>query len=238
MKNIYEYAKSHEAEIKEALKAFIEKTNGKAGTIGMTYDGKEKYGYPEEDISVVFTHTDGSTYNFDDNEIDSQYKGYLARLKKCMKAVENGYVQIGLNPRWQYYNECMALLNEVQKRCSARTIGWYSLNSALGRIEEKCPINTKMGRKGLKFSIDPNGQEFPKAYKYTPESTIIHGEFTRDGMKIWFAREESWNKTEPEFYDFSEDQILEMLKDAGVDVWQIKRIFNYYKNGTGKEIKG
>ena len=53
MKKIYEYAKAHETEIKEALAAFIEKTNGMDKTISMTYKGEEKYGYSDEDPEIV-----------------------------------------------------------------------------------------------------------------------------------------------------------------------------------------
>ena len=234
MKKIYDYVKTHEAEIKEALTAFIEKTNGKDEVIGMTYDGKEKYGYADEHPEIVWTHV-CETYNID---ADEAYKEYVKRLRKLMKVLENGYVEIRPDNMVKYYCECMVLINEAQKRCSARTLNWYTFCDAIGKVQTACPIKAKTHCKGLRFHIDPNGQKFPTSYKYTPESTRIVGEFTQNGIKVSFERWHTNRNKEPEFSGFSEDQILYILKSAGVDTYYTERAFNYYKNNAKCKIWG
>jgi len=135
--------------------------------------------------------------------------------------------------------EITAMLQEVEKRCSARTIDRISLvEITLEDVNKHCPIKAKGMRAGLQFCVDPNGQTFPKAYKYTPESTLMYGEYTKTGMKIWFGRDTTRKDREPEYYNFNEEQILDVLETAGVKTGKVQKAFNHYKNGTGCTING
>ena len=67
------------------------------------------------------------------------------------------------------------LLNEVQKRCKARTIDADDIICMTAEVEKRLGI-AKSGLAGVKFSADYNAQAFPSAYKGRPESTIILAE--------------------------------------------------------------
>ncbi len=135
--------------------------------------------------------------------------------------------------------EINEMLQEVEKRCSARTIDSFTfVEMTLEDVNKHCPIKAKGMRAGLQFCVDPNGQEFPKAYKYTPESTIMYGEYTKGGMKIWFGRDTTRKDRKPEYSNFNEEQILTVLQQVGVDTRKVTKAFNHYKNSTGCTIHG
>lgn len=63
-------------------------------------------------------------------------------------------------------------LEEVQGRCSVRTISFQDMIDALDKVEAQIGI-PKCRLDGTKVSIDIHGDKFPSAYKYTPESTCF-----------------------------------------------------------------
>lgn len=63
-------------------------------------------------------------------------------------------------------------LNEVQKRCTTRTIDYFDIVHELKAVSNQlCFVCTKKGLENTSVSIDVNGQNFPNAYKYSAEST-------------------------------------------------------------------
>ena len=65
-------------------------------------------------------------------------------------------------------------LDAVQARCTARTITAQDIVQAIKEIEERLNlISTKTDSIGTVAEVDVNAQDFPNAYKYTPESTQI-----------------------------------------------------------------
>lgn len=63
-------------------------------------------------------------------------------------------------------------LDAVQARCTARTITAMDIVQAIKEIEERLNlISTKKDAVGTIARVDANAQDFPNAYKYTPEST-------------------------------------------------------------------
>ena len=76
-------------------------------------------------------------------------------------------------------------INEVQGKATARTIDADSVEYRVKQIEEK--LSTVLHKKdwvGIKAQIDHNGQDFPNAYKYTPNSTVVYLKRTGSG---WFV---------------------------------------------------
>ena len=73
------------------------------------------------------------------------------------------------------------ILADVQKRCRERTITAIDICRELSRIDSELNLS-KRAKKGITVRIDCNAQDFPRAYKYTPESTIFEAVF--DG-KEW-----------------------------------------------------
>lgn len=65
-------------------------------------------------------------------------------------------------------------LDAVQKRCTARTITAMDIVQAIKEVEERLNlISTKTDAIGTIADVDINAQDFPNAYKFTPESTLI-----------------------------------------------------------------
>lgn len=63
-------------------------------------------------------------------------------------------------------------LDEVQKRCTARTIDYFDIVHELKAVNSQlCFVCTKKGLENTSVLIDVNGQNFPSAYKFSAEST-------------------------------------------------------------------
>lgn len=74
-------------------------------------------------------------------------------------------------------------LDEVQKGCSARTITFDDIVTALYRVTVKLDIHKK-DIDGTTVTIDVYADDFPRAYKYIPYSTIFDAEY-RNGH--WYV---------------------------------------------------
>lgn len=76
-------------------------------------------------------------------------------------------------------------LDAVQTRCTARTITAMNIVQAIKEIEERLNlISTKTDSIGTVAEVDVNAQDFPNAYKYTPESTQITLERKTSGWTL------------------------------------------------------
>ncbi len=76
-----------------------------------------------------------------------------------------------------------AVLDELQKKCSARMISFEDMMDSLGRAEKSLGISKK-AMDGIRVHIDYNAQKFPNAYKYTPESTIFEAVFKSGTWRV------------------------------------------------------
>ena len=83
-----------------------------------------------------------------------------------------------------------AALNEVQGRCTARTITVEDICTMCGNVFDHIGI-TKKAMDGVSFSADYNAQDFPSAYKYIPQSTHISAEYKRGEWRV--TNIERWN---------------------------------------------
>lgn len=61
-------------------------------------------------------------------------------------------------------------IDTVQNRCTARTIEYFHIVNTVMEIENKYNL-TKKQLEGCKFDVDMYAQDFPRAYKYTADST-------------------------------------------------------------------
>ena len=68
---------------------------------------------------------------------------------------------------WEKINTA---IQEAEGRATVRTIDSKDVLNAIREIEKYFGLSKKM-MVGVWISVDLNAQEFPKAYKYTPEST-------------------------------------------------------------------
>lgn len=62
------------------------------------------------------------------------------------------------------------MIIEAEGRATARTIKFENILEDIKQIEKKLNI-TKKAMTGVTVDVDHNAQDFPKAYKYTPDST-------------------------------------------------------------------
>ena len=62
-------------------------------------------------------------------------------------------------------------INEVEKRCFVRTINAELICETIKGIENRLHNLSKKALNGTSFGYDVNAQDFPRAYKYRPEST-------------------------------------------------------------------
>lgn len=75
------------------------------------------------------------------------------------------------------------ILDEVQRRCSARIITARNICWALARIGGKLDI-TKKAMDGVTVAVDLNAQNFPGKYKGTPYSTIFEARYKSGSWRI------------------------------------------------------
>lgn len=74
-------------------------------------------------------------------------------------------------------------LDNVQKLSKARTVSIKDIKEFLEKAVEKLGIPKKY-MNGISVTIDVNDQDFPAAYSYTPESTIIQAVYKNSNWKI------------------------------------------------------
>ena len=108
------------------------------------------------------------------------YKSYSRFPDDLSKAQEN------LEQAKKAYQDAAApvraVLDEVQKRSTARNITSEDILSAIDSIEKTFGLpKTKLD--GVQAEIDVHAQRYPNAYKYTPEST----QFTLENRRgVWY----------------------------------------------------
>lgn len=77
------------------------------------------------------------------------------------------------------HNEALeSAIKEAEGRATARTISVRQVCYILNQVESRLGI-TKKAMEGITVSVDFNAQDFPSAYKYTPESTRFSAEYHR-----------------------------------------------------------
>jgi hypothetical protein len=101
-------------------------------------------------------------------------------------------------------------INEVEGRCTMRTITYDSVVQACEKIEKKLGIYKK-DMEYVKFNVDIHAQNFPNAYKYRAEST--HFIVERRGGK-WRLVAVGRNYTRTYGHEFKCEYMTEQTKNA------------------------
>lgn len=92
--------------------------------------------------------------------------------------------------RSELANELEPLQNELdnlQARCSARKISAHDILETLYLYDRKLGISAK-AKEGIQVSVDFNAQDFPSAYKYTPESTHFSAVYKSGSWRVLCVR--------------------------------------------------
>lgn len=106
------------------------------------------------------------------------YGGSSPALPEAEEAAQNAWVD--------FLTASVALteaLEEAQKRCTARTIDAKTVCRSLKEVEQRLDL-PKRALEGISVTVDANAQDFPKAYKYTPESTVFSAVYKSGSWKI------------------------------------------------------
>ncbi len=74
-------------------------------------------------------------------------------------------------------------IRNAEGRATARTITYKNIVDEIERIENELRIPKKY-MVGIQASVDVNAQNFPRSYKYTPESTHFLMERTTTGWDL------------------------------------------------------
>ncbi len=77
-----------------------------------------------------------------------------------------------------------AAIKKAEGRATVRRARHNDLLALLPEIEDRAAILNRAERIGLQVLIDVNAQNFPRAYKYTAESTLVTIEWFATG---WFV---------------------------------------------------
>lgn len=111
-----------------------------------------------------------------------------------------------------------AELDELQKRCSARTIYFVNIADDCKTVERKLDLPKKY-LKGVTIQVDHNAQDFPSAYKYTPESTHFTAVHTGKEWKLTDLRRDTTLRASKAFRVFLTEEakaaILDRMSEFG-----------------------
>ena len=89
------------------------------------------------------------------------------------------------------------MIEAAEGRATARTITPEDIAEALEQITKRVLLlSTRKDATGTTIEADPNAQQFPNAYKYTPQSTHFTAELKAAGWKITgIFRSRCWSTT-------------------------------------------
>ena len=107
-------------------------------------------------------------------------------------------------------------IKEAEGRAKERLICFADIESAIKEIEKKFHCVTKKSMEGLSIIVDPYAQKYPKAYKYTPESTQFLLTFEKGSWRLrWVARraQDKYCVKSYEVVAMPEDLINAIVKD-------------------------
>ena len=78
-------------------------------------------------------------------------------------------------------------LDEVQKRCTARTIDYEDILAELKAVDEQfSKVCTKKCFEGSEIMVDVNGQTFPNSYKFSAYSTQFRAVYLKSKWRLMY----------------------------------------------------
>ena len=76
-------------------------------------------------------------------------------------------------------------LDEVQKRCTTRTIDYYDIVNELKYVDNQfSKVCTKKAFENTEVLIDVNGQNFPNSYKFSAKSTQFRAVYFKSKWRL------------------------------------------------------
>ena len=90
-------------------------------------------------------------------------------------------------------------IKQAEGRATARTLSATAVLDTLLSIDARFRFAHKKDKNGMVAEIDYHAQDFPRAYKYTPESTQFRAEYKRNAWYITDIRRDTCNKNGHKF---------------------------------------
>ena len=82
-------------------------------------------------------------------------------------------------------NKIEKALDEVQKRCTTRTIDYYDIVNELKYVDNQfSKVCTKKAFENTEVLIDVNGQNFPNSYKFSAKSTQFRAVYFKSKWRL------------------------------------------------------
>lgn len=103
-------------------------------------------------------------------------------------------------------------IKEAEGKASARTIDYDYVVRAIKEIEDKFWLIHKKDMEGMVVWVDIHAQQYPKAYKYTPDSTQFKVVKAKSGWKLLSVGRYMQDKYHSEKYEITE--MPEITKQA------------------------
>ena len=92
-------------------------------------------------------------------------------------------------------NKIEKALDEIQKRCTTRTINYYDIVNELKYVDNQfSKVCTKKAFENTEVLIDVNGQNFPNAYKFSAKSTQFRAVYSKSKWRLVYLERE-WCRT-------------------------------------------
>ena len=92
----------------------------------------------------------------------------------------------------QHAEKLTAAIAAAEGKARARTITAADMVADVERISKRFALITKAALEGVQVDVDHHARIFPKAYKYTPESTHFSAVYKRGG---WYLVEVERGRT-------------------------------------------
>lgn len=80
-------------------------------------------------------------------------------------------------------NALQEAIKEAEGKARERKLNYHDIFYYLEKVEKKLSI-TKKALEGTEVVVNSNAQDFPKAYKWTPESTFFDAIFLRGTWRV------------------------------------------------------
>lgn len=107
-------------------------------------------------------------------------------------------------------DKIISMIEDAENRATVRTITYDDVLTAIKVIEQELGI-PKVCMEGVVFRVDPNAQDFPKAYKYRPYSTQFTLTYRN---RKWRIDEISRDTTKRFGYEYVCESMEEVTRNA------------------------
>ena len=110
-------------------------------------------------------------------------------------------------------------IGDIQKKCSERLMDFKKLENCIKEIDKKFQMLTKKEKEGLCFWVDYHATKYPRAYKYSPQSTQVLVVFKNGNWRLSDVSRYTQSKSNDKQYschnitDLAQDKIMKQFKD-------------------------